>query len=58
MFTFNEVISLQVNCATQDEIDYYREKRSAGGDPKAQQCGRKMIDIAALRRAYEGVGVV
>lgn len=39
VFTFNEAVSLQVNCATQDEIDYYWEKLSAGGDPQAQQCG-------------------
>lgn len=38
-FKFNEAISMQVNCATQVEIDYYWEKLSAGGDPKAQQCG-------------------
>ena len=38
-FTFNEAISLQVHCATQDEIDYYWDKLGAGGDPKAQQCG-------------------
>ena len=38
-FTFNEAISLQVNCATQEEIDHYWEKLSDGGDPKAQQCG-------------------
>ena len=39
VFKFNEAISMQVNCATQVEIDYYWEKLSAGGDPKAQQCG-------------------
>lgn len=39
MFTFNEAISLQVNCATQEEIDHYWEALSAGGDPKAQVCG-------------------
>src|SRR5919204_4174838 len=39
IFKFNEAISLQVNCETQEEIDYYWEKLSAGGDPKAQQCG-------------------
>lgn len=39
VFTFNEAVSFQINCATQDEIDYYWEKLSAGGDPKAQQCG-------------------
>jgi predicted 3-demethylubiquinone-9 3-methyltransferase (glyoxalase superfamily) len=38
-FTFNEAISLEVHCKTQDEIDYYWEKLSAGGDPKAQVCG-------------------
>jgi len=94
LFKFNEAISFQVNCETQDEIDYYWEKLSAGGDPKAQQCGwlkdrygmswqvvpadmddlfkdaksagaqramealllMKKLDIAALRRAYEGTG--
>ena len=39
VFTFNEAISLQVNCANQQEIDYYWEKLGAGGDPRAQQCG-------------------
>ena len=39
IFTFNEAISLQVNCESQEEIDYYWEKLSADGDPKAQVCG-------------------
>ena len=39
MFKFNEAISFQVNCKSQDEIDYYWEKLGAGGDPSAQQCG-------------------
>jgi predicted 3-demethylubiquinone-9 3-methyltransferase (glyoxalase superfamily) len=39
MFKFNEAISLQVNCETQDEVDYYWEKLSEGGDKRAQQCG-------------------
>jgi len=39
IFKFNEAISLQVNCETQEEIDYYWEKLGAGGDEKAQQCG-------------------
>jgi predicted 3-demethylubiquinone-9 3-methyltransferase (glyoxalase superfamily) len=38
-FKFNEAISLQVYCDTQQEIDNYWEKLSKGGDPKAQQCG-------------------
>ena len=38
-FTFNEAVSLQIMCETQDEIDYYWERLTAGGDPRAQQCG-------------------
>ena len=38
-FKFNEAVSFQVNCKSQDEIDYYWEKLGAGGDPKAQVCG-------------------
>jgi predicted 3-demethylubiquinone-9 3-methyltransferase (glyoxalase superfamily) len=39
IFTFNEAISLQVYCDTQEEIDYYWERLTAGGDERAQQCG-------------------
>src|SRR5689334_5240713 len=39
IFQFNEAVSLQVMCDTQEEIDHYWEKLGAGGDPKAQQCG-------------------
>lgn len=39
VFTFNEAVSLIVNCETQDEIDYYWDKLTAGGDAAAQQCG-------------------
>src|SRR5687767_9773601 len=91
-FKFNEAVSFQVFCETQQEIDYYWEKLGAGGDPKAQACGwlkdkfglswqvsprmmdelfkddqsagaqramaamlkMKKLDIAELRRAYEG----
>lgn len=38
-FTFNEAISLVVNCRTQDEIDHYWNRLSKGGDPKSQVCG-------------------
>ena len=38
-FQFNEAISFIVNCEDQEEIDYYWEKLSEGGDKKAQQCG-------------------
>jgi len=39
IFKFNEAISLQVYCDTQEEIDYYWERLTAGGDERAQQCG-------------------
>jgi predicted 3-demethylubiquinone-9 3-methyltransferase (glyoxalase superfamily) len=31
-FTFSEAISLQINCADQDEVDYYWERLTAGGE--------------------------
>ena len=39
MFKFNEAISFQVSCETQEEVDYYWEELSEGGDETAQQCG-------------------
>lgn len=39
IFTFNEAISFQVHCDTQDEVNYYWQKLSNGGDKNAQQCG-------------------
>jgi predicted 3-demethylubiquinone-9 3-methyltransferase (glyoxalase superfamily) len=38
-FKFNEAISLVVRCRNQEEVDYYWDRLSAGGDPRAQQCG-------------------
>ncbi|MFA7249990.1 MAG: VOC family protein [Dehalococcoidia bacterium] len=38
-FTFNEALSLEVDCADQAEVDYYWDRLSEGGDPGAQQCG-------------------
>ena len=38
-FKFSEAVSFTVNCDTQDEIDFYWEKLSEGGDKNAQQCG-------------------
>lgn len=38
-FKFNEAISFVVNCETQEEVDHYWDKLSAGGDEQAQQCG-------------------
>lgn len=39
VFKLSEAVSLVVACDSQDEIDYYWNKLSAGGDPSAQQCG-------------------
>ena len=39
IFKFNEAISFQVYCETQEEVDYYWQKLSEGSDEKEQQCG-------------------
>ena len=39
LFTFNEAISFEIECGTQEEVDYFWEKLTEGGDPSAQQCG-------------------
>src|SRR3989442_9542388 len=36
-FKFSEAISLMVNCETQEEIDYFWQKLSEGGEPSV--CG-------------------
>jgi len=38
-FTFNEAVSLLVQCESQDEIDFLWDRLSEGGDAKAQACG-------------------
>ena len=38
-FQFNEALSFVVNCKDQDEVDYYWDRLSEDGDPKAQMCG-------------------
>ena len=38
-FKFNEAISLQVSCGSQEEIDYYWKALTVSGDPNSQQCG-------------------
>ncbi|MCF4137069.1 VOC family protein [Streptomyces sp. Tue 6430] len=92
-FTFNEAVSFQIDCADQEEVDYYWDKLiEGGGEPgpcgwlkdkygvswqvvptelmrmltspdqeKAARATRAMLamgklDIAALRKAYEGEG--
>jgi predicted 3-demethylubiquinone-9 3-methyltransferase (glyoxalase superfamily) len=38
-FKFSEAISFQVDCDTQEEVDYFWDHLSEGGPPEAQQCG-------------------
>lgn len=39
VFKFNEAVSFQIYCETQQEVDQYWKQLTAGGDPEAQQCG-------------------
>ncbi|MGV3461527.1 MAG: VOC family protein [Flavobacterium sp.] len=39
MFKLNEAVSFIINCNDQEEVDYYWDKLTEGGDPNAQQCG-------------------
>ncbi len=39
VFKFNEAISFQVYCDTQEDVDYFWGKLSEDGAEKAQQCG-------------------
>lgn len=39
VFKFTEAVSFIVNCDSQEEVDFYWEKLSQGGDEKAQACG-------------------
>ena len=39
MFQFTEAISFHITCDSQEEVDFYWERLSEGGDPSAQQCG-------------------
>jgi predicted 3-demethylubiquinone-9 3-methyltransferase (glyoxalase superfamily) len=38
-FKFNEAVSFQIMCRTQEEVDHYWNRLGQGGDPNAQQCG-------------------
>lgn len=38
-YKFSEAISFIINCETQEELDYYWDKLSEGGEEKAQVCG-------------------
>ena len=61
-FRFNEAIRCRVNCDTQEEIDYYWDKLSKGGDPKRRRCAAGLIaswrvvagSAGSHRRAFPG----
>jgi predicted 3-demethylubiquinone-9 3-methyltransferase (glyoxalase superfamily) len=38
-FKFNEAVSFVVRCENQEEVDFYWNRLSEGGDRGAQQCG-------------------
>lgn len=38
-FRFSPAVSFVVECATQDEVDYFWERLGEGGDEAAQMCG-------------------
>ena len=38
MDPFNHAVSFVVNCESQEEVDYYWDRLSAGGDPASQRC--------------------
>lgn len=38
-FQYTEAVSFIINCESQEEVDYYWDKLTEGGDEKAQQCG-------------------
>jgi predicted 3-demethylubiquinone-9 3-methyltransferase (glyoxalase superfamily) len=38
-FTFNQAVSFVVTCDTQEDVDYFWDNLTAGGDPRHQQCG-------------------
>lgn len=39
VFQFTPAVSFQVNCESQEEVDYFWDRLSEGGAPEAQQCG-------------------
>lgn len=39
VFRFNEAVSFQVLCESQQEVDFYWARLAEGGDEQAQQCG-------------------
>jgi hypothetical protein len=62
-FKFTEAVSFVINCDTQEEIDYYWEKLTAGGGKEGMRMGRGQIRALlasntgkVFRRMGEGSG--
>jgi predicted 3-demethylubiquinone-9 3-methyltransferase (glyoxalase superfamily) len=59
LFTFNEAISFQVYCDSQQEIDHYWNRLKHDGDEAAQQCGwlkdRYGVSWQVVPRAIEAM---
>ena len=60
VFTFNEAVSLQIYCDAQDEIDYYWDKLSRGGDPliAAVRMAEGQIRAVVADRSEGAAGLV
>src|SRR5712691_9036515 len=54
-FTFDEAVSFEIDCETQDEIDYYWERLSDGGEEGPWQVVPTR-DGGAVRRSRPGAG--
>ena len=39
LFQFSPAVSFQINCESQEEIDYFWDRLAEGGAPEAQACG-------------------
>ena len=52
IFKFNEAISFQVYCETQEELDYYWEKLSEGGDEKASNVVGLRINTESRGKSF------
>ena len=50
IFKFNEAISLQIYCDTQEEVDHYWSKLTAGGDPRRSSAAGSRTSSASRGR--------
>ena len=53
VFKFNEAISFQIHCETQEEVDYYWKKLSEGGDEKASSVVGSRINMESRGKLFQ-----